>query len=382
MTGSKIDCSRFFKFLTGAGIEFFTGVPDSLLKDFCAYVSDNIGCDNHIIAANEGNAIALGCGYHLATGKTPLVYMQNSGLGNSANPILSLADSQVYSIPLVMVIGWRGMPGVKDEPQHIKQGRVQSVLLDAMEIPYEVLKPDTDDAVSAAQRIIDTARRENRPAAIVVPPGSFCGYKLSGELPCELPMTREDAIGIIVSTLEDDAVIVSTTGKTSRELYEYRHGAGQGHEKDFLTVGSMGHTSQIALGISLNTNKKVICLDGDGSAIMHMGSMAVNAGRGQGNFIHIVINNGAHDSVGGQPTCGFEIDFVTVALGCGYERAIKADTEKSLKKSLKTLLSAGEGPCFLEVRVKKGARADLGRPATTPVENKKALMEFLRQNDN
>ncbi len=382
MTESKIDCSKFFGSFTAAGIDFFTGVPDSLLKDFCAYISENVSCDRHIIAANEGNAVALGCGYHLATEKIPLIYMQNSGVGNSVNPLLSLADSQVYSIPLVMLIGWRGMPGVKDEPQHVKQGRVQNALLEAMEIPYEILKPDTDAASAAAERIINRAREKSAPAALVVPPGSFAPYKPFAKAQSAYPMMREEAIEIMLSQLSGDEVIVSTTGKTSREVYEYRRRSSQGHKNDFLTVGSMGHTSQIALGISLNTNKKVICLDGDGSAIMHMGSMAVNAARGQDNFIHIVINNGAHDSVGGQPTCGFDIDFVSAALGCGYARAFMSDTEKSLKKTLKTILGAQEGPCFLEVRVKKGARADLGRPATTPGENKKSLMEFLRRKDN
>ena len=376
-----INTKFFFKKLLEENIEFFAGVPDSLLKNICSYITDNTSQKNHIIAANEGNALALGIGYHLASGKLPLIYMQNSGIGNIVNPLLSLADPDVYSVPMLLMIGWRGEPGVKDEPQHKKQGRVTLELLEAMEVPYKVISIDTSD--EEAKEIIEKASKEalrkNAPYAIVVKKDSFSEYKLKKNETANLPLFREDVIKIIVDNLDDKDIIVSTTGVASRELFEYREELKQGHEKDFLTVGGMGHANQIALGVALQKpNRRVFCLDGDGAALMHMGSLAINGNVECNNFKHIIFNNGAHDSVGGQPTVGYTTDFQSIAKASGYDLVLQAETNKEVVKCIENL-KAFEGKVFLELKVKKGFRKDLGRPTTTPKENKENLMEFIME---
>ena len=376
-----INTKFFFKKLLEENIEFFAGVPDSLLKNICSYITDNTSQKNHIIAANEGNALALGIGYHLASGKLPLIYMQNSGIGNIVNPLLSLADPDVYSVPMLLMIGWRGEPGVKDEPQHKKQGRVTLELLEAMEVPYKVISIDTSD--EEAKEIIEKASKEalrkNAPYAIVVKKDSFSEYKLKKNETANLPLFREDVIKIIVDNLDDKDIIVSTTGVASRELFEYREELKQGHEKDFLTVGGMGHANQIALGIALQKpNRRVFCLDGDGAALMHMGSLAINGNIECNNFKHIIFNNGAHDSVGGQPTVGYTTDFQSIAKASGYDLVLQAETNEEVVKCIESL-KAFEGKVFLELKVKKGFRKDLGRPTTTPKENKENLMEFIKE---
>ena len=375
-----IDTEYFFKNSLRTRVEFFAGVPDSLLKNICSYITDNTSPKNHIIAANEGNALALGIGYHLASGKLPLIYMQNSGLGNIVNPLLSLADSDVYSVPMLLMIGWRGEPKVKDEPQHKKQGRVTLKMLEAMEVPYQVLSGDTSD--EQAKEILKKASKEalknNAPYAIVVKKGVFSEYKLKKDKTANLPLFREDAIKIIVDNLDDKDIVVSTTGVASRELFEYREELKQGHEKDFLTVGGMGHANQIALGIALQKpNRSVFCLDGDGAALMHMGSMAINGTIKCDNFKHIVFNNGAHDSVGGQPTVGYTINFQRVAKASGYDMVLQAETNDEVLKCIDDL-KGFKGKVFLEIKVKKGFRKDLGRPTSSPKENKHNLMKFIK----
>jgi len=373
-----IQAESFFNLLQNNGIEFFTGVPDSLLKNICAFISDNVSKENHIIAANEGGAVALGAGYHLATGKVPLIYMQNSGMGNATNPLLSLVDKKVYSIPILLMIGWRGEPGIKDEPQHIKQGEVTTKLLDAMDIPYEVLPDNFGKVKIVIEKSIDYVKENNRPFAFVVKKNTFAPYELKNKIKTNFEMTREDAIKIVVDSLDDNDIIVSTTGKTSRELFEYRTELKQGHENDFLTVGSMGHTSQIALGIALKKpNRQVYCFDGDGAVIMHTGSLGIIGAAAPKNFKHIVFNNGAHDSVGGQPTIGFNTDFGKIAEGFGYKKVFKVETKHELIETFKKF-SKLEGASLLEICINKGARKDLGRPTTTPSQNKQAFMENIK----
>ena len=356
-------------------MKFFTGVPDSLLKNFCAYVSDN--AENHIIAANEGGAVALAIGNYLATGGLPLVYLQNSGLGNCVNPLLSLADDEVYGIPMLLLIGWRGKPGVKDEPQHVKQGRVMLAMLDSMEIPYSIVPQDTDNLDEFVSDACKVAKEKNNPYALIVEKGTFDSYKLQSTVDNNYPLSRERAIELIASAIDDKDVIVSTTGFASRELFEVREKLGQGHEKDFLTVGGMGHTSHIAVGAALGADdRNIYCIDGDGSVLMHMGSMAINAVHGGKNFKHIVINNGMHHSVGGQETVGFNISLQEIAKACGYEGVDLAHDESQLIEALKYAKN-NNSSLFLEVRVNKEARENLGRPTKTPAENKKALMEFF-----
>jgi phosphonopyruvate decarboxylase len=375
-----LNCAEFYSALTERGVDFFTGVPDSLLKDFNAYVMDNVPSDRHIISANEGGAVALASGYHLATGNVGMVYMQNSGQGNAINPLMSLADPDVYSIPMLLLIGWRGEPGAPkaDEPQHVKQGKITIGLLDSLGIPNAVLPDNIQDARATLEEAVTTAREQNRPYGIVVRKGTFEEYKLQNKIETDYELNREDAVKLVTGSLDSKAIVVSTTGKTSRELFEYRHELGHGHDKDFLTVGSMGHSSQIALGIALRKpDRDIYCFDGDGAVLMHMGSLAIIGSQKPANFKHIVFNNGAHDSVGGQPTVAHNIDLPAIARACGYNRVLRAETSEEIRDQMK-FLKESEGPSLLEIKVNKGARKDLGRPTTTPVENKTAFMANLK----
>ena len=373
-----ISPKRFFEELKCHGIDFYTGVPDSLLKNLCAYITDNLPSSQHIIAANEGGAVGLASGYHLATGKIPVVYMQNSGLGNTVNPLMSLTDKLVYNIPVLLIIGWRGEPGVKDEPQHLKQGLVTLPLLETLGIKYELLVEDERSLPEQVERAVAYMKETGEAFGLVVRKDTFDSYKPQIIPDSSLTLDRERAIELITGTILDHDVIVSTTGKISRELFEYRSSMNQGHQQDFLTVGSMGHASQIALGVALNQpNRNVYCFDGDGATIMHTGNMAIIGTVAPKNYFHIVFNNGAHDSVGGQPTVGFKVDIPAVARAFGYKTVISVDNEADLICQLKDLTKR-QAPLLLEVKVKKGARNDLGRPTTTPIENKKALMSFLQ----
>ncbi len=373
-----INTSKFYTGLTSRGISFFTGVPDSLLKDICAYISDNVPEERHIISANEGASIGLAVGNYLASGNLSLVYMQNSGFGNTVNPLLSIADDDVYGIPMLLLIGWRGEPGIKDEPQHVKQGKVSEELLIAMKIPYQIIDANSDIDV-VLDEAINTAMSEMKPYALLVRKNTFEKYKLQNDQASSFPLDREGAVKLIIDQLNEKDIVVSTTGKTSREVFEYREELNQSHEKDFLTVGAMGHTSSIAMGVAIEKkDRNVFCLDGDGSVLMHMGSLAINGLRKDlQNFKHIVINNGAHDSVGGQPTVGFEIDFPKIAESCGYTLADTASEVDEIIVKLNKMINH-KGRAFLELKVNKGARENLGRPTTTPKENKKAFKQFLK----
>jgi len=374
-----IKCDFFYDTLKSYGIEFFTGVPDSLLKNFCAYVTDHTPEKKHVIAANEGASVALASGHYLATGQMGLVYMQNSGQGNAVNPLVSLADTQVYSIPILLLIGWRGEPGKHDEPQHIKQGKITLTLLDTLAIPYKVLPDSPKKAQSCLDEIIKISRKTMGPVALIVRKETFAPYQLKKRDILQPKLSREIAIKTIVKNLADSDIVVSTTGKISRELYEYREHQGKTHSKDFLTVGSMGHCSQIALGIAMSKpDRQVYCFDGDGALIMHMGAMAIIGSRKPDNFKHIVFNNGCHDSVGGQPTCGYAISVTAIAKACGYKLAVQAKTTEEINEKMQLIMSTN-GPAILEIIVKKGARDNLGRPKSSPKDNKAKFMEFLSQ---
>lgn len=358
------------------GISLFAGVPDSLLKDFCAFLADHAAPGEHIIAANEGNAVGLAAGHFLACGSPALVYMQNSGLGNAVNPLTSLADAEVYAIPMVLLVGWRGEPGHHDEPQHVKQGRVTLGLLDVLETPYWLLDKDTADVGALVAQAVEKTRREGRPVALVVRRGAFAAYE-GAKLPDKRPMGREEAVKIIADALSPQDVIVSTTGMTSRELFEHRGTQGRRESCDFLTVGSMGHASSIAAEIALRRpDRQVFCLDGDGAFLMHMGALPVIGALKIANFKHVVLNNGAHDSVGGQPTVACGLDLPGIARACGYVTAARAETPESLREKIVGTRNR-PGPALLEVLVRKGARKDLGRPTSTPRENRDVLMRLL-----
>lgn len=357
--------------------DFYTGVPDSQLKALCNFLIDKFGIsDHHVIAANEGNCTALAAGHYLATGKVSVVYMQNSGIGNIINPVASLLNDKVYAIPCIFVVGWRGEPGIHDEPQHIYQGEVTLKLLEDMDIRTFVIgKETTEEELRAQMDAFRDVLAKGKSVAFVVRKGAL-EYGNDVAYTNEFTMKREEVLEHIVAVTENDP-IVSTTGKASRELFEIRERNGQGHQCDFLTVGSMGHSSSIALGIAMSKkNEKIWCVDGDGACLMHMGSMAVLASRKPENMVHIVLNNAAHETVGGMPTVAGNIDLVAIAKGCGYPHAVSVDNFDDLDKELKEAKKAGELR-FIEVKCALGSRADLGRPTTTAIENKKHFMERL-----
>ena len=374
-----ISAKFLYDSLANIGVDFYAGVPDSLLKNLCAYITDNADGAHNIIAANEGAAVGLAAGHYLATGQPACVYMQNSGEGNIINPLASLTDQEVYNIPVLLLIGWRGRPGVHDEPQHVKQGKVTTGLLNVMGVNYEVLSKEKDKAAKQIDKAAK-ALANKEVFALVIEKDTFEEYKLiNNQSPISLNLSREEAIQTVAAALGEKDCIVSTTGMISRELFEYRAAMNQGHERDFLTVGSMGHASQIALGIALSQpERRVWCFDGDGAAIMHMGSMAIVANKAPKNYVHVVFNNGAHDSVGGQPTVGLKIDLPAVAKAVGYKATYSVDSKVELESVL-AKVNGFKSPALLEIKVKKGNRKDLGRPTTTPIQNKEALMAFLQK---
>lgn len=366
------------EFLKQTGCQYFVGVPDSQLKAVCACLLERYGTDgvHHVIAANEGNVMAMAAGYHLATGRVPLVYMQNSGIGNAVNPLASLLSPDVYGIPCILLIGWRGEPGTKDEPQHQFQGKATLPLLETMQVPYQVLRPETrvkeiEQALVRFRPILASGRQ----VAFVVSKGALT-YRGPASWENGYSMTRESILQQIIAACGED-IFVSTTGKASRELFELREARGEGHGHDFLTVGSMGHASSIALAIAQQRpGQRVWCLDGDGAALMHMGAMAVIGSQHPENLVHVVLNNEAHESVGGMPTVMGGVDLPAVARACGYPVTYRASTSDELADVISRIREERK-LTLLEVRTAIGSRSDLGRPTTTPQENKQQFMKTL-----
>lgn len=366
----------FVECLTLQGIEFFTGVPDSLLLYLCSYIEDHISAKNHLISANEGNAVALAAGYHMATNKYAAVYFQNSGLGNAINPLTSITDKEIYSIPMLLIIGWRGEPSIKDEPQHITQGRITPAQLELLDIPYQVVTKNsvaTRLALWAKQKLDDT----QAPVALLVKKDTFANYKSQRQANTNWHLCREKALETLLPLI-GDACIVSTTGKTSREIFELRSKHQQNH-RDFLTVGGMGHSLSIALGVALGQpNKHIVCIDGDGSTLMHLGALPITGAIAPKNLTHILLNNAAHESVGGQPTVANQVDFQAIAIASGYKAYAVANHQSQLIEKWKQL-SHMEGPVMLEVRIAASSRANLGRPTSTPLQNKHAFMDWVQK---
>ena len=367
-------------FVNMLNVDFYTGVPDSLLKPLCNYLMDAYGIDSkhHMIAANEGNCTAIAAGYHLATGKVPAVYMQNSGEGNVINPLASLLNDKVYAIPMIFIVGWRGEPGVHDEPQHIYQGEVTVKLLEDMDVAaYVVTKETTEEELDAQMQVFRSLLAKGKDVAFVVKKGAL-SFEKNVEYSNKNHMRREEIIEHIVNVSKEDPIL-STTGKASRELFEIREKNGQSHKYDFLTVGSMGHTSSIALGVALQKpQQKIWCIDGDGAMLMHMGAMAVIGANKPSNLVHIVINNGAHETVGGLPTVASEINLVKMAEACGYPYAVRGSEFEQLDKELQAAKERRE-LTLIEVECAIGAREDLGRPTTTALENKENFMRYLQE---
>jgi phosphonopyruvate decarboxylase len=373
-----IDPARFLEHCRQQGVTFYTGVPDSLLKQLNAQILATVPRERHVIAANEGAAVGIAIGHYLRTGQPAGVYLQNSGFGNLVNPLLSLADPDVYGVPMLIIIGWRGQVGVKDEPQHVKQGRVMAPLLDATELPWAVLPKDPAEAERCVKDAVTTAMERSCPYVLMVEKGTFGEPSAKPAPPAADGLaSREEALTALVAAVGDGPVIVSTTGMLSRELFEYRVRTGGDGSRDFLTVGGMGHASSIALGVAMNEpEREVWCFDGDGALLMHMGSLAVIADHAPATYFHVVFNNGVHDSVGGQPTSIDKVDVAAVARAAGYRYAASTSELASLPERVAELRAHG-GPSLLEIRVRPGNRPDIGRPTRTPQESKRAFMAAL-----
>ncbi|QDG37695.1 phosphonopyruvate decarboxylase [Alteromonas mediterranea] len=367
----------FCELLHRHGLDSYYGVPDSLLKNLCTYIDATCEAGAHIITANEGNAVGFATGHYLGSGNPAVVYMQNSGLGNVVNPLTSLADPAVYGVPMLLVIGWRGEPGVKDEPQHVKQGQVTEQQLDVLSIPYVIIDSNSD-LNRCLPNLLTQMNDKHRPVAVLVRKDTFSSLVKSEAVQSELTLDREQALKGLFPLIPPSALIVSTTGKTSREVFEIRKMQGRDNT-DFLTVGGMGHTLSIAMGVAkVKPNRLVVALDGDGSMLMHMGSLATAGNSGLTNLVHVVLNNACHDSVGGQPTVAGNIDIERIALGCGYGKYFTCFDDESLCTqwhNLSEYIMLSNAPVLLEIKIRKGARGDLGRPTSTPTENKLAFMK-------
>ncbi len=367
--------------LMDSGIDFFTGVPDSFLKGLCDELYGRFGTESvhHIVAHNEGGAVGLCAGHYLATGKPALCYMQNSGLGNAVNPLASLMDPRVYGLPCLLVVGWRGEPGTKDEPQHVMQGEITLGQLDLLGIPWKILDSDTtEEQFRNDFGELEKYLSAGKCAALVVKKGALVS-SFRPDYSNHYAMRREKAAEILLASMGEQDVVVSTTGKLSREIFEIRERNGGLHDHDFLTVGSMGHASMIALGMAeALPGRRIWCLDGDGAVLMHMGALPVIGKRSPARFVHVVINNGAHETVGGMPVCSGGLNLRKEAEAAGYAGVLSADSEETLKAALKSITDIeANGPVLLEVCCACGARGDLGRPSTTPKENRDALMKFI-----
>lgn len=354
-----VNQEQLFKSLENNGIGFFTGVPDSLLNDFCLYLCSHYGNDRHIMAANEGNAIAIAAGHYIATGNISVVYMQNSGIGNATNPLLSLTHETVYGIPMILVIGWRGDPAVKDHAQHKKQGELTPVLMKDMDIPYDILDDD-DTVIDKFKWAADKAQEILAPVALIAKKGILTQKEKHQDYPESTLMNREEAISAVIDVFGSDAVYLATTGRATRELHEQLklHGIAQGHE--FLNVGSMGHVSSVALGLAIACpDKMIVVFDGDAAAVMHLGSLATIGRYQPKNLIHIVLNNGVNESVGGQPSAGYTVNLTEMADSCGYQ------TIGHYVKVMEDLQTALRGvqdsmkPYFLDIHVRQGIRKDI-----------------------
>ena len=374
-----VNQQELFDALFDMGVDFFTGVPDSLLNDFCLYMTNNLPASEHVMAANEGNAIGIAAGHFMATGKLPLVYMQNSGIGNATNPLLSLTHDCVYGIPMLLVIGWRGDPSINDHAQHKKQGELTPVLMTDMDIPYEILDDD-NTVIEKFRWAANKAREISSPVALIAKKAILTQKEKKQMYPESPLMNREEAVSVVIDVFGDGAVYLGTTGRATREVHEQlkMHGVSEGHE--WQNVGSMGHVSSVGLGLALaRPDKKIVVFDGDAAAVMHLGAFATNCRYKAANLIHIVLNNGVNESVGGQQSAGQLIDLTGVAKSCGYRNVGHAvKTKEELQQVLKTL-PGDDMPTFIDVYVRQGIRPDMPKLNIDHKAQKEALMNYLKK---
>ncbi len=374
----QLSSQELYDPLLANGVDYFCGVPDSVMGPFSHFLTEHAK-DRHVITANEGNAIGLAIGYHIATGKTPVVYMQNSGLSNAIDPLASLADPSVLSTPMLLFVGWRGQPGRNDESHHARQGAITPNLLQSLEIPFDTLSCDPSEANQQVGEMLKNAGEQKRPHALLIEQGSLAEYSAEATAFNSYPMSREEAVAAVVDALDETAIVVASIGKLSRELFEYRQKSERDPSKDLLVVGGMGHASSIALGIAQQKpEKKIFCLDGDGSVLMHLGAIATIGNVNPANFYHVVFNNGAHDSVGGQPTAASNVDLPALARACGY-RYTSTQNELLFVTEEITRVKQEIGPALVELKVHPGARQNLTRPTMHPSDNKEAVMSYLEE---
>lgn len=372
-----VNQQTLFQELDKQGVKFFTGVPDSLLNDFCLYLVNNIPDGQHVMAANEGNAIAIAAGNYMATGNIPVVYMQNSGIGNATNPLLSLTHDCVYGIPMILVIGWRGDPSINDHAQHKKQGELTPVLMNDMDIPYEILDAD-DTVIDKFIWAVNKAKEISAPVALIAKKAILTQKEKKQTYADSKLMNREEAVAAVMDVLGNDAIYLGTTGRATREVHEQliAHGIGEGHE--WQNVGSMGHVSSVGLGLALACpDKHIVVFDGDAAAVMHMGALATNCRYKAGNMLHIVLNNGVNESVGGQPSAGYLIDITTVAKACGYRTVGHAVETKEELQQIVRENQFGKMPLFVDVHVRQGIRSDMPKLNIDHKAQKEALMRNL-----
>ena len=376
---SRLSPLDFYNYLLSKDITFFTGVPDSLLKEFNNVVLKNCNKNNHVITANEGSSIGLATGYHFSTRKIPLVYLQNSGTGNIINPLMSLVSKDVYAVPMLIVIGWRGEPGVKDEPQHVTQGACMEELLKSLGMPYDILPTNLEETKNVVDSALNTIKSTSSPYVLLVKKNTFSKFNETITLNSEYTYFRKDAIECLMGHFKED-IILCTTGKSSRELLESADNLGVSQDNIFLNVGAMGHVSMISQGIALHTSKRVLCIDGDGSCIMHMGNLSTIGAMKSNNLFHVVLNNGMHESVGIQPTCGFEVDFLKIAQGCGYNYAKRVSSSHDIQTCIEEIFHYDiKGPYFIEARISNQVNYthELSRPKNKPIERKEKFMDFI-----
>ena len=335
---------------------FFTGVPDSVLKELSSYLKNK---RNHIIATNEGAAVSIGIGHYLSTKKIPCIYMQNSGLSNALNPLISIAHKKVYSIPLILVIGWRGSPRIKDEPQHNVKGKITQQLLKLLNIKYTVLKSNKDFAKFDKQ--IKYAKKSKSIVACLIERGTLQKIIKSNSKKDFYNLDKEFFLKKLLEELPSKSKVIASTGYNSRELMYLRKKFNFNNSKDFYMVGGMGHTSSVALGFSLSSKNKTFCIDGDGSFLMHLGSIMTAGNFANKNFKYILLNNNTHDSVGGQSTNADNIDFDRLSKSLGFKKFYSIKKKQNLRKIIKNFIKINS-PSFLEVKVTNSKIKKLPRP--------------------
>lgn len=373
-----ISCEEFFKILNEHNLTFFTGIPDSTFKDLMKFLTDNQGENfENIVACNECEAIAIASGYYLATNKIGVVYMQNSGFGKTINPLTSLCDPEVYSIPILLMIGWRGEPDKRDAPQHKKMGKITLPLLETLQIPYIILEPNAQKIEKEFNKVLQYFDKNKGPFALIFRRNFFQNYEMRKVISNKYSLTTEEVIRITLDSLTDDEIIISNTGYISRLLFEYRELNEKDHYKSFYNIGSMGCASSIGLGIALQKpQKRIIVFDGDGAAIMQMGAFSTIGKYSPTNFVHIIIDNEAHESTGSQPTNSSIIKFEDLAIASNYRWSIKIETKEQLLDSLDNIKNR-DGPILILIKTKLHSALNLKRPDKLPKEYKEEFMKYL-----